>query len=155
MIINALGVVGTVNNSTVVSVCTSFRIRSLKLWPPQNAGADAGFISWNDGNAFVKDDEKISSVPDGVTVTRPLVMRPPRLSTSAFWQSTGVTTQMMTATPVAGSLIDLDVEYTMANAVAQTVTAGLASVAVGTLYYLSLDGFASNKIVPVGLLSTH
>jgi hypothetical protein len=59
----------------------------------------------------------------------------------------------MTLTAPVSTIIDLVVDFLLIDTGNQGYTFGTASAADGVIAYLALDGFASNKITPVGLTS--
>jgi hypothetical protein len=56
---------------------------------------------------------------------------------------------------VQGAVIDLAVEFTLGNQFGVSAIAGIATVAVGTIYYLALDGPSNNHLAPIGVPTTH
>jgi hypothetical protein len=158
-VLGALGSICTVTNSKVRTVASSIRIHSITMWLPAGTTGDGGFIDW--GNAasagYVKDDSKISTIPDGVTETRALLFKPPGKTLCGDWLNPSVlalSTALFFISAPTGAIFDLHVSYTLSNVnngVDQTVATGV----LGAFYYLSLDGAGGNQIVPVGLTTTH
>jgi hypothetical protein len=138
-------------------MASSFRLNKITIWPPQNAGSDLAYVTWSSNWAsFEKDDEKIATLPDGISVPTAMVFVPPKRAVTGFWVSSGLTTENMFIVVCAvGSIIDVDLSWTICNTFVNQSIAGLASVSIGTVYYLALDGASSNKLVPMGLPSTH
>jgi len=154
-IIGALGVIGTVTNSDVASWASSFKIRSVTIWPPQVAGSDLAFLEWTAGSStFTKDETKVMAIPDGITATGPVVFRPPPKSLYSDWIAAGNAGFLFTITCATGSIIDLDVDYTTSVALSNLIIP-VATAVIGTVYYLALDGATTNKFVPVALPTTH
>jgi len=157
-IAGALGGTCTVTNSTIRTWASSFRIRLIKVWLPAVAGVDNVFVDWlpNGLAARVPDTSRITTIPDGITSTGVLMFKPPKQSLAAFWIVPGSVTlgdAIIGFSAPAGTIIDIDFEYTLSNvdaAVNQTVT----SATLGSAYYLALDGAGTNKIVPVGVPTT-
>jgi hypothetical protein len=153
-ILGALGGVCTVTNSTFRPWASTFRIRKLTIWSDVTSSEQNAYIQWSSAlGGQVRDEEKVRSFPTGVTITAPLVSTPPPGTLAALWQdssSNGIV--VFFANP--GSIIDLDVEFTLTNAIV-TATQPITTGTLGSPYYLALDGPSSNVYVPVGLLSTH
>jgi hypothetical protein len=157
-LIGSLGVVGTVTNTTCVSMFSSVRLEKIVMWPPQNAGSDRTILEWGasaDGG-YSPDDAFINTVPDGITVTTGISFRPPRKSLLNNWMSTYLTASNIIAyvTCPTGTIIDVHVVACQPNDfVPESIT--VATAVVGSVYYLSLDPSATNVFIPVGLVSTH
>jgi hypothetical protein len=156
-ILGALGGITTVVNSKVTAWASSFKINHFHIWLPAVAGLDNVFIDWAPAGSagFVKDEAKIFTVPDGITVTNVLEFRPPAKTLASYWNNATVSLGTLLAgiTAPAGTIVDLNVSYTLSNVTApiqQTVTAAV----LGSVYYLALDGAGSNKLVPLGVPTT-
>lgn len=153
-VIGALGTVCTVLNSTVQPFCSSFRIKSLTVWPGTSSSGktDTAVTFSSTLSTSVQDTEKAVTLPEGVTVTTATHWVPPKGSLAEFWQAASAQNFMrITCSP--GSVLDLDVEYTISNTFAslsQTVATG----SVGVVYYLYLDGSSTHLLVPEFLPST-
>jgi hypothetical protein len=149
-IMGMLGVIGT-TATTVTTVASSFRLKSLKVWPP--AGNNA-FIEWNSAEGYVRDEIKDSSVPSGITVTKSLSFYPPKKSLLSNWVCDQIPgTHIFNIYAPSGSIIDVKVVYTLSGAIAPE-TIGVTSAAVNSFYYLALDGPTNHRYVPVALPTT-
>lgn len=157
-VIGAMGVVGKTATS-VVAIHTAARLKSIKVWLPALSSANTFFIDWVGTviAGITPDMSQETSVPDGVTITGCITCKPPKGSLAREWLNAGTLSSLAQAlftinSPV-GAIIDLHVEGCISNTVAtQTIT--VATAAVGTFYYLALDGPSSNKVIPQGLLTT-
>jgi hypothetical protein len=153
----AMGSMG-VTTTSVFSLASSFRLKSVTIWPPQVSAADVVFVEWATAGSlgYVKDDEKITAIPDGITVTTALTFVPPRGSIASDWVSSGASTgsNYFNLTSPAGTIIDMSVDFTIANAFAN-VTFSVSSATPGHVYFSALDGFVANNLIPIGLSSTH
>jgi hypothetical protein len=155
-LLGAMGVIGTTLNSFVTTVTSSARILSVRAWNPQVAGSDNVFVDWVGVAGYLPDSSMDRCLPDGITVSSCLLFKPPAKSLAAAWMNSAVIavgTAILTFTAPAGTVIEVDLEGTLCN-VTGTQSIAVAAAAIGTFYYLALDGPASNKIRPVGVLST-
>jgi len=158
-IMGIFGNMTTIVNSQVVSFASTFKLRQIVAWPPQNAGSDLVFINWSASatSGFVKDDQRVMTLPDGITVTGSLTSRPNPKSLASNWISNGVTSSavLFYVTAPAGAIIDLHAAFTMVNSLNNLAVTVATATPLGAVYYLALDGPSSNKIQPFGLPSTH
>ena len=156
MILCAFGGICTVVNSTLRAWSSSFRLRKVTIWSStQNAGstgvADQASLYW--GATFVQslDSEKAIAIPAGSAVTGAVVFTPPPIL-AQLWNTDSTTTVFGIACN-KGSVIDVECDLTLCNVFAapsQTIASG----AVGSVYYLALDGHTSNLIQPVSVPTT-
>jgi len=154
-IAGAMGVFGTVTNTTVVAWTSSLKIRGIEMWtPPASQGASATCsIDW-----FSTTNQPSMEYSDTtISTARPahVKSRPPAKSLASFWQQAGSASTAFTLVAPAGTIIDLDVDGIMIDLDVVGVTFAPATVVVGKPYYLALDGFASNLLVPVSMTTTH
>jgi hypothetical protein len=159
-LVGALGVVGTVTNSTVVALASSIRLHSLHIWNGISAtNALRSEVVWAtpSGGVFTKDDSTMESVPTGVTQDTVAVFRPPRNSVWSDWFSAGTvgsaSSVIFTITVPVGSIIDMSVSWTMANNIGATSISGLTTVTLGSVYWLALDGTTA-QMPPLGVPTT-
>jgi len=157
-VLMAIGGIGTIANSTVTSVASSVKLHKITIWPASTsagAGQNAEVIWSNQGN-YAKDESKSSVVPTGTTLTDVVVSRPPlNGSLQSAWQaSAGAATQFFALTCPAGSIIDIDVSWTLSNNFVNVAQAGYAAVTLGSLYYARLDG-VGGKFLPLGVPTTN
>lgn len=153
----ATGAIAT-TTTQLASLSSAFLLHKVTIWPSQVATADVAFVEFAaaGSSGYIKDDEKIIAIPDGITVTEALVFTPPKKSLAADWISSGATTGsvLFNLTCQVGAIIDVDVSFTVANALTNFLFA-VASATVGKVYFTALDGVGTNNLIPVGLLSTH
>jgi hypothetical protein len=158
-VMGIFGTMTTILNSQVVSWASTFRLKKLVAWPPQNAGADLVYINWSASasQGFVKDEQKIMTLPDGITVTGSVTAVPPPRSLVSDWISNGISSGsvLFYVTAPAGAIIDVHATYTLVNALNNVAVTVATATPLGAVYYLALDGPSSNKIQPFGLPSTH
>jgi len=156
-LIGICGVQGTVVNTTVASIASTFRVRKVCVWPglPFTAGSETNAeIIWAGLSGTVKDESIDRSIPGGVTVDRPFESVPPKNSLASFWQDgSSASTVLFSLTAFQGSVVDVHMSYTLRNNQGgQTFT--VATAALGSLYFLYLDGSTSHKWTPVGIPAT-
>jgi hypothetical protein len=154
-IAGAMGTMGTVTNTTVTAWTSSLRIRGIEMWtPPPSQGASATCsIDWYSS----ANQPSLEFSDTSVSTAQPAHVRcsPPAKSLAAFWQGASSATTAFTLVAPAGTIIDLMVEGIMEDADLVGLTFGVATAVLGHAYYLALDGFASNLLVPVSMVTTH
>jgi len=149
------GAVGTVTNTTVNAICDSVRLNWVKVWtPPASQGASATCsLEWTP-SSFAPTTE-VSDTTMSVATPAHIVARPPRGSQAAFWNSAGASANtLFTITPPAGSVIDVNATYVLADKTSATLAFSVATAALGKLYYLALDQTVGSNLVPVSLTTT-
>jgi hypothetical protein len=153
---DVLGALGTsgISGSACVALMDSFRVVELSMWaPPPSQGSTATVaVEWN-GQAQANSVEYSDTT---VSTAQPAYIRssPPSLSLAGFWQSpkVAVATLFTVTTPVS-TILDLTVDMILGDTGAQGFSYATASAADGVIGYLALDGYASNKLQPIGLTS--
>ncbi len=161
-ICGALGGVCTIVNSTILAWASSFHIRRIIVWPAVASGAQTACeIYWSVGGGaeqqLSKDSATITNVPSGITQDSAIVMVPPRKSYLSEWQQSGVDSSdvmFVIQNLTQGTIVDFEGVYTLANAAGGVNITGITTASQGSVYYLALDGRASNKLVPQGLPTT-
>jgi hypothetical protein len=153
----AIGSICTIANSTVTSVASSIKLHKITIWPASTTAGAAqnAEVLWINVGNFSKDESKSTAVPSGTTISDVIVDLPPKDSLACFWQaSAGAASPLFSLTCPAGSIIDVDVSWTMSNNFAAVVQAGYAAATLGTLYYSRLDG-VGGKFLPLGVPTTN
>ncbi len=154
----ACGALAT-SSTTVQNLASSIKLQWINVWlPATSAAADTALVYWNYSTAagFIKDDSISESIPDGVTTSGALMFKPPKGSLASDWLSTTLTfsnTCFTIALP-AGAIIDVKIQYTIMNNNAGYSATTVSTATQGRVYYLALDGVASNKLVPQGVTTT-
>ncbi len=156
-LLGALGGICTVANSKVQPWASTVRIKGITIFPSSGTGVYT-FINWSSGGSsgYVADTAKNVNIPDGVTVTKALSFRPPRYALASFWLNPvtlSTSAVIFGLTIHVGSILDLDVEYTLSNVV-QPGNITVTSATLGNTYYLDLDGPSSHKLIPQGVPTT-
>lgn len=156
-ILGACGVIGTVTNSTVATWASCFQLNKVTVWPASSStAAEVPELLWAAGESSqIADQALINSIPEGITNSSALVFKPPKKSLSEFWITSADSAAVMfrISCPI-GSVIDVSLKYRLSNAIAN-LGVTVATAVLGTVYYLPLDGPASNAYVPLGVPSTH
>jgi len=154
-IAGAMGVFGTQTNAQVTAWSASIRLKSVEMWtPPPSQGAAAtcsiDWFSTNQQPAMEFSDTSVSTaIPAHVRCS------PPAKSLAAFWQAAGNAANAFELVAPAGTILDISVEGILIDADEVGVTYAVATAVIGKPYYLALDGFASNLLVPVSMVTTH
>ncbi len=152
-VLQSLGVMGTVVNTTASLLFKCFRLKKLELWaPPPSQGSTVTIsVEWlGSSNSPNREDSDTH-----VSVSRPahLVCKPPPESLAKFWQVFTGTTLFNIVAPV-GTIIDMSVDMIMVDQTTASSTVAAATVVLGKVYYLALDHGTSDLLVPVSLTTT-
>jgi hypothetical protein len=155
-ILQAIGCIAT-STTVMTSMASSFKIKRLTLYPPQVAGSDSCSVNWSSGANFgiARDIEISKSLPDGISNTGKMVFTPRRSDLCSDWISSnnGAGNTVLIITCPTGTIIDLDVAFTLVNTFGGAPVTITGPASVGSTYYAALDGAGSNKLRPV-LMST-
>jgi len=157
-IFGAIGTIGQVANTSVASIASSFRIRRVTIYDSaQGTASVSSEIFWASATDVNSKDMVMSN--STIPYDRPSRVSsvPPRGTLSSFWWNSGATstTPLFGITAAIGAIIEVDTEFTIANSIEGLAGIAVATATVGNIYYLALDGPASNKAVPVGVPTTH
>jgi len=158
MIAGTLGGICTVVNSTLTTWASSARIHKVTVWPGLSSTVVASpeVIWFSPVTSVEKDESKVRTIPEGVSVERPVSSSPPKGTLCSGWLNLGV----INTTPLfrvnnytAKSVIDVSVTYTLSNNIA-CVDLGITVGVLKAIYYLALDGPGTNILQPAGVPST-
>jgi len=156
----ALGGTCSVVNSNLTTWASSIRLHRVSIWPSAVAvgtlSPQPEVIWYSPSNAVEKDTSVERVLPAGITQTAPVHSRPPKGSFCGMWMNpvVNVTNILFGLTYVpGGSVIDLDVSFTMSNNMG-TLGRVIATGVLGTIYYLYLDGSTRHGLIPAGKPST-
>lgn len=153
----ACGSICTIANSTVASVASSVKLHKITIWPASTtagAGQNAEVL-WPELGNITKDESKSTAIPAGVTIADVIMERPPKETQVAFWNSSGGGgSTLFSLTCPAGSIIDVDLTWTLRNNIAGVTQAGYAAATLGAFYYGRLDG-VGGKFLPLGVPTTN
>jgi len=156
-VLAAIGGIGTIANSTIESVASSFKLHRVTIWPAVVAAGSSqqAEVVWTNSGNYTRDESKSVAIPSGTAMPDVVVNRPPKDALAAAWQvSIAGTTAMFLLTCPAGSIIDVDVSWTLSNNFAGNTQAGYAAVTQGSAYYARLDG-VGGKFLPLGVPTTN
>jgi len=153
-ILTSCGVIGTVVNSTVAAFHSSFRLHRITIWGGlQASGAESVSVSWSSAlSSSVRDTEKVVAYPEGGGIPGAMTFIPPKGCLAEFWQGAS-TNAMLRVSLSPGSIMDVVLSVTLGNQLTPP-SATVITAAVGSLYYLPLDGPSSHLITPLGLPTT-
>jgi len=159
-LLGALGVIGTVTNTTAVAICSSVKVHAATVWNGASSSATSTIgLDWAAGESSqVPDEMHDESIPAGVTETSSLVFRPPKGSLASFWitsaDSAAVVFAIKAPAGSVGGVLDLDVSFRICDTI-QPLAISVVTAVLGHVYYLALDGPSGNSWVPTTLPSTH
>jgi hypothetical protein len=155
-VIAATGNICIVANSDLNSFASCVKVKSLTVWAPSSSSMKSIALSWAAESSGREPDEVVNkAVPAGMTLPSSLVFVPPSWALAGFWQigPAAPTAVMFQISVPAGAIVDLSVSLRLSNT--QTpVQSTVGSAALGSVYYLALDGPGSNKLLPLGLPTT-
>jgi len=149
-IAGALGVVTTAANTTH-PICSAFKVKRVIIWTPTTSGFAQCEWAWDvSGAGRDKDSMKITSIPTGITLARPIVTTPPSNSIASFWANSIVSGTFALTTLQSGAVLDMEIDFCLSTALGQfAAITTTAAGTVGVLSYLPLDG-TTGKILPAG-----
>jgi len=151
-LLGACGAMATVLNTSVATLSSSIKVDHVSLWtPPASQGASAtcsiNFLGLGNTPSREFSDTTVS-------VAEPAFVscKPPPQSLASFWQVPSNTTMFTLVAPV-GTIIDINVNVILADGTDNTSII-VATAALGSVYYLSLDPVATHRYTPVSLTTT-
>jgi hypothetical protein len=158
-IFGAIGVIGRVVNSTVTPFASSFKINSVTIWPASGSGSSDVSVTFQEqSNDSSEDLEMSSAMPASVTTTSMFRAYPPKNSLASFWINETQTSGLVFMNIIlsgTGSIVDLDVTWTLPTGWNSSQTISVSTAAVGTFYRLALNhAVAANTLVPVDYATT-
>jgi len=140
-------------NTAVGSFFGSVKLNEVEIFaPPASQGANATCsVDWigssNSPNREVSDTSVSVSTPAHVKCN------PPAQSLAAFWHIAS-DDPIMTVTAPVGSIIDVHLSLILQDDDVPVAAIAVATGALGTVYYLSLDPNATHRYTPVSLTTT-
>jgi hypothetical protein len=158
-LIGICGMMGSTTNAAVASIIDCFKVNSVEIWgPPASQGSFSTVsVEWIGGTTTLPSlTKEVSDTTCSVAEPAHVFSRPPKTSTVGFWNSAdgGGSNIFFTVSVPAGSIIDVNVSFILGDN-SQHFTVAVSTAVVGEAYYLSLDGPASNLLVPVSMNTTH
>jgi hypothetical protein len=146
------GCVVSVLNTTMNPICSAVRLRAVHVWPSSQASSSSvkTEVFWNSGTDYNKDEVKDGSLPGNLTVTKGYTFLPPAQSIAKMWLTSGVNVNVFSITCPNGSIVDVELDFVMSNAIVQFASVAITSGALGQLYYAYLDAGGSKLLTPIG-----
>lgn len=147
----ALGMIASDSN-TGHALARTVKVKKIQIWAVPKSDSDGAwqeaYIDWHNSTSFAS-GFKVGDV--SISNARPLHVssRPPKESVCNFWMQ-GDSIQYVTVSVPAGAIIDITVNFTMADeaTVSQNI---LAYFTVGEMRYGKLDQTSGAQLIPVGL----
>jgi hypothetical protein len=130
--------------------CSSIRIKSVHIWPSAIAVASAAAVcslKWAGAAAsgYTPEDLKDSSIPAGITITRPGKYGPPVGSLANNWLGQALQSDnLFTLQVPEGSVIDVHVLCRMNNTLTPFGSSVVVAATAGLAYWGHLDGTSAN-----------
>jgi hypothetical protein len=154
-IAGAIGGICTVSNSTLVCYAESFKIKKVEAWSTINLANNlpaSVSVEWlgsgTSSNMEISDTSVSTANPAYITT------KPPKESTSSFWQNPASNNNnLFIITQNNPTIVDIQLEYILADENVTSLT--IATGTLGDTYYLALDGPTTNVFTPVSLTTTH
>ncbi len=159
-IIDSLGVVGKVANTSVAELWQSFKLHRVTIWAaPPTASFTELSLEWEGNSTVAAAEMQVSASSISQSVPLVLDVVPPAGSQAAFWSVEGSGDIFFLSAITAGSsalpiIIDLDLTCKMLDGGFAAAATAVTTCVVGELYYLPLDGVTTHALNPVGLAST-
>jgi hypothetical protein len=153
-ILGAIGVIGTVVNTTAVYLARTFRIKRIEIWSPTSSSTTSATCSVNFLSSALLQTPSMEISDTSINVSQPahIVCRPQKGAITSFWQQTSTDGLFFLSCP-GGSVVDIDIEFILNDSTVIT-TVALAAVLLGGVYYLALNGPSTNTLVPVSMRTT-
>ncbi len=160
-VLGAIGVIGRVANTSVTCLATSFKINAVRLWVgPSGSVATQSFVQFlaagddHEPDYMVENDIPIN-MQGGPNM---LEYRPPKKSTASMWQrdtATGSDLIMVVGVGTTGSLVEVDLDFTLSTTVASSNAITVTTCSVGVFYRLALNKTnGSSSLVPLSYQTT-
>lgn len=139
--------------TTFVPWTSAFRVHHFTAWSASSAsGADTPALYWGPGTASqVPDEERITTIPQGVALSRALRFVPPKSSLASDWITSAVPTAVVLYVKLpVGTVIDMLVSFRLSNVVVPLAAVAVVGASAGSVYYPPLDG-PLGTLTPQGL----
>ncbi len=156
--LDLVGMLGVATGATTVSsVIASVRIRSVRIYAPAAAGANANSeVLWIGNQQRV--DERFNTATVGSAFAATVVSKPPPMSDCGKWIDGAVTSfTVFKVTLPIGAILDLDCDVRFHNQIVYytpTGYTGSSGLTTGYMYFGPLDrqssGALNAKLVPTG-----
>jgi len=142
-LLQTFGSICTVLNSQGVAFGESFKVKNIKCWaPPPTQGSSATCsLEWTTTGSAVLYNTNLEVSDTSINPSSPAYYSttPPKGSNASFWQTAGTNVLLHIIAPI-GSIIDIDVQYILAddNNVRLGVTYASGAATLGNVYYHDL-----------------
>ncbi len=152
-----MGIVGTCCNQANATVCglfNAFKVNRVTIYAAESvAGTPVTCsVEWFGFNNSPPIEDSRTSVSTAVPIV--LSSKPPPNSLAKFWQTNTGTTLFTIVVP-AGSVIDIDLDYMLADTGATFQNFAVTTGSAGAVYYLALDNQAgTHNFAPVSKVTT-
>jgi hypothetical protein len=154
-IIGAIGTIG-VSTTSVTPFAESFKIKRVSIWSPAPSQGQTSTCSCEWLGTSQSPSIEVSDSSNSVADVAKISTSPPQNSNAAFWQTPAIASvNLFTLTTPAGSIVDLDLDFVLADDGAEAFGIAVATAVLQHPYYLALDGPTNNNLVPVSLTTTH
>lgn len=153
MLFGAAGVVSKTNVSCT-AMFEAVKINRIQIWAVPSGANSITTIGVNWQGTDISSDKLVSDTSLSPSVAAYIDSRPPANSAAAFWadQAKEASTSFTLILPVSAVVIDLSLSLSLSELTPSVITT--TSATAGQVYFLALDGPASNKITPVILQTT-
>lgn len=158
-LIACAGMIGTISNSTCTTIFSAVKLKSITIWSSTSdsnvTNAEVAFQAVG-GLGYIPDKDRVKAVQSGVTTGGGCKWTVPKDSIASNWMSSSLfASEVFTLYDIpVGSIIRVDGQWCMRNALAGVTRTGFTSVTVGGMYYDYLDGNTLHKCLPIGVPGT-
>jgi len=156
-VLGALGVFTTTTNTTCQTLFTSFLIHMIEIWTPPAAGQVASCsVDWFSSSSGEAEASAKLIVDTSNSPSYPAHIRtaPPRNTLASFWQNSASSNFCVINCPQY-SIVEVEVSARIDGIVPANNAVSVTTCALGSFYFLALDGPANNGLIPVYLKTTH
>jgi hypothetical protein len=157
-LLGAAGVFTSTTNTTVETWYSQVKVLNVRVWSPciQSYSSGTGVGQGNCSIIWAGSENdpgmQISDTTNNVSVPAFISTKPPAGSSAAFWNSSAAGGLFyLTATP--GSIVEVTLSLSQQGG-SSGASINVGTAALGSSYFLALDGPGSNKFAPVGLITT-
>lgn len=161
-ILGAIGVTGRVANTSVTCLATSFRVKCVRIYiGPSSTGTVDASVTWGTAGTTAEPDylEVDAGAVNYQGQTQCLSSFPPKNSTAGYWfrdTVTGTLVVFVITCSTTGSVVEVDLEFTLPTATQSSNSITVTTAAVGNFYRLGLNktNASANLMTPIGYPTT-
>jgi hypothetical protein len=113
-------------------------------------------LDWAAGSSSQVPDEAVDeTIPAGIVETTALHFLPPKNSLAGSWITSADSSKPLFVCNIGGeqNVLDIHVHFRICDTI-EPLALTVSTAVVGKIYYLALDGAASNNLVPTSLPTT-